>query len=191
MIVTCAIKHIHWRLALTELSLLLTEWPKWLGSPHMPADLFCQRQCADKACLVPSHHCGHARTRKAEDAVQQSHYLALVPLVGALEEELHRASSSTFVHYDCGLICKYFDYFWFWSSLLFKTAPVFFLLNLQASSRRRSPVLNGSGLGSVRCNLVFALCRNKVASPDSVKVPWSKVNSNSDSFCSGLNFNLV
>lgn len=109
MIVTCAIKHMHWRMALTELSLLLAERPKRLGSPHMRADLFCQRQCADKACLVPSHHCGHARTRKAEDAVQQSHYLALVLLVGATEEELHRASSSTFVHYDHCLICKYFD----------------------------------------------------------------------------------
>lgn len=108
-IVTCAIKHMHWRLALTERSLLLAERPKRLGSPHMPADRFCQRQCADKACLVLSHHCGHARTRKAEDAVQQSHYLALVLLVGATEEELHRASSSTFVHYDCRLICKYFD----------------------------------------------------------------------------------
>lgn len=109
MIVTCAIKHVQWRMALTELLLLLTERPKRLGSPRVPADLSCQRQCADKACLVPSHHCGHARTRKAEDAVQQSHYLALVLLVGATEEELHRASSSTFVHYDCRLICKHFD----------------------------------------------------------------------------------
>lgn len=23
-----------------------TKWPEWLGSPHMPADLLCQRQCA-------------------------------------------------------------------------------------------------------------------------------------------------
>lgn len=140
MIVTCAIKHVQWRMALTELSLLLTESPKWLGSPHMPADLFCQRQCADKACLVPSHHCGHARTRKAEDAVQQSHYLALALLVGATGEDLHRASSNTFVHYDCRLICKYFD-------LILKQPFVYnslciFLLNFQTpcGSHCRSPV---------------------------------------------------
>lgn len=87
-------------MALTELWRPLARWPKWLGSAHMPADLCCQRQCADKACLVHSHHCKHARTRKAEDGVQQSHYLALVPSVGATEEELRRASSSTLVHYD-------------------------------------------------------------------------------------------
>lgn len=109
MTVTCAIKHVHWRMALTELWQPLAERPKWLGSPRMPADLLCQRQCADKACLVHSHHCIHARTRKAKDAVQQSHYLALVLFVGATEEELHRASSSTFVQYDFRGACKYFD----------------------------------------------------------------------------------
>lgn len=122
MTVTCAIKHIHWRMALTELWQPLAEWPKWLGSPHMPADLLCQRQCADKACLVHSHHCTHARTRKAKDAVQQSHYLALVLFVGATEEVQHRAAlllNMTVALHVNTLI-------WFWSSLLFKTARFFF-----------------------------------------------------------------
>lgn len=95
MLVTSAIIHIRWRVALTELPPVFTP----SGRKGLAVQACCRifyasgsvlHMEADKTCVMQGHHCEHARTREAEgSAVQQSHCLALN--VGA-EEKWIRSS---------------------------------------------------------------------------------------------------
>lgn len=106
-----------------------TRWPKWLGSPHMPADLLesvgsTLRKI--KACLLPGHLCEHARTRKAENTQSNIAWLLWWQWVLQKEWIMSRALYRQLLGFsdsDCLIICKFFD------------------MNLKQSSDRNRPCI--------------------------------------------------